>query len=506
MMTNSDEVSMSSSTCTPCKTGALAELGIERMRQESGVEPALREQRQRVVALRAAYAERYRPLVIQGAAPIRVMARMVLELEQECRARRFAEVVISSEIVNRTIGDVDLRRVVEREGDIDYSLLADEVGVALPGEVINGRPASGATYLWLREQMMAAERLLLENGFDVRIYDVSGVGNPVLRRWLSDDLAEQWGIVLPPQQLFLSIGAMDGVHKTLLGLQQVLRLGRDGQVAILFPAPGFNVPEWQAVALGYRLHRVQTRPEDCFKLTPEQVAHELTKYPDIGAIYLTLSNNPTAFAYSEPELRALAQVAQSSGRRILLLADIAYIGTGDPEEDRARMRAFASPAILRDTIFIGSFSKMGTLTGERFGWVATGDPEIAQALTSGWMNSTASLPGEWQLRYMAYFQLFHQRPWLLTKIRRLYALRRTRLIAQLQKLNDEHNLFAEVYLDDRATVYNWSRLQASQDVFSLFERTGIAGVPGSAFGYSDDYVRLSVGVIPVPEIGSELTR
>ena len=41
-------------------------------------------------------------------------------------------------------------------------------------------------------------------------------------------------------------------------------------------------------------------------------------------------------------------------------------------------------------------------------------------------------------------------------------------------------------------------MRKGEDAFSLFEKTGIAGVPGSGFGYSDDYIRFSIGVIPVP--------
>ena len=69
---------------------------------------------------------------------------------------------------------------------------------------------------------------------------------------------------------------------------------------------------------------------------------------------------------------------------------------------------------------------------------------------------------------------------------------------QLERLNQRHNVFARINLDDGGTVYNWSQLDPGEDVFSLFCKTGIAGVPGSAFGYSDDFVRLSVGCIPVP--------
>jgi aspartate/methionine/tyrosine aminotransferase len=162
------------------------------------------------------------------------------------------------------------------------------------------------------------------------------------------------------------------------------------------------------------------------------------------------------------------------------------------------MATFAVADVLQHTIFVSSYSKTLSLTGERFGWVTIGDPDVARELAASWTNSMASLPGEWQLRFMAYYRLFQARPRLVEKLRNLYRLRRKRLIEQLQRIDAEQHLFEQIYLDDDATVYNWSKLRAGEDAFSLFEKTGIAGVPGSGFGYSDEYLRFSIGVIPVP--------
>ncbi|GCE18762.1 hypothetical protein KDK_25620 [Dictyobacter kobayashii] len=107
------------------------------------------------------------------------------------------------------------------------------------------------------------------------------------------------------------------------------------------------------------------------------------------------------------------------------------------------------------------------------------------------------MPGEWQLRFMAYYRLFQSRPWLAEKLRRFYRLRRTQLLKQLEEINEKFQLFQQIYIDDDATVYNWSRLNDGFDAFSLFEKTGIAGVPGSGFGYDDEYIRFSIGVIPI---------
>jgi aspartate/methionine/tyrosine aminotransferase len=166
------------------------------------------------------------------------------------------------------------------------------------------------------------------------------------------------------------------------------------------------------------------------------------------------------------------------------------------------MRALTEPNARARSAYAFTFSKSHTLTGDRLGWVALGTSELAQAVSVGWSNTAASLPADWQLRYMALIELFARRPRVEARARALYRLRRVRLMRQLRALSASRPapIFTSVSMDDGGTIYNWSQLAPGEDVFSLFSMTGIAGVPGSAFGYSDDYVRLSVGCIPVPEV------
>jgi len=447
---------------------------------------------------------RYRPHIQEGPGPIRVMARIVAELEQACRTHNIPDAIIESEIVNRTIGDINLRLITECDGKTggprDYRCLADEIGVALPGEQLHGYTATGASYLWLREQMMECERLLLTQYIDPRMYDIYGIGNPLLRERLAQEM-QQWGLLVSKEHIAASLGAMDGIDKVLRSLHVLYQKSDNGHTGILFPEPGFGVPEWQARSYNYRLHSFKTLEENHFKLTGTELNTQLREHEDIRVIYLTITNNPTAFAYTADELNALHAVLKTyhdAGREVYILADLAYIGTGNPAEDRARMGTFALPDVLRHTIFVSSFSKTYSLTGERFGWVTVGNPALMPTLAPCWTNTMASLPGEWQLRFMAYLRLMDSRPWLAEKLRAFYRLRRQRFIEQLRRIDKEQHLFRNVYLDDDATVYNWSRLQTGEDAFSLFEKTGIAGVPGSGFGYSDDYIRFSIGVIPIP--------
>jgi aspartate/methionine/tyrosine aminotransferase len=450
-----------------------------------------------LAGLRTALCERYRPEVAAGAAPIRVMARMVTDLQRQAREHQVPEAIIAAGVINRTIGDVDLRRISPIDDGERFVSLADDMGIALPGEVVGGRVSTGETYRWLHARMLDTERALLARGCDLRMYDLAGTGNPILRERLAQMEQDQYGITLDPSSVFLSLGALDGLDKFWRGWAYSLRQQGVKQTAVVFPAPSFNVPEWQAVSLGYRLHRLTTSPADHFKVTPTMLQQALDEHADIRAFYLTVSNNPTAFAYSYDELRALFAVVMRADREVLVVADLAYIGTGDPAADRTRMRAFADAGILPRTVLVHSFSKTHTLTGDRCGWVGFSDPQLAQAVNTGWINTIASLPAEWQLRYTAYVQLFGERPELGERIRDLYTLRRDRFGAQLRRLNAAHHLFAQVNMDDGGTVYNWSQLRAGEDVFSLFERTGIAGVPGGGFGYTDDFVRFSIGCVPV---------
>ncbi len=451
----------------------------------------------------------YRPILQQGAGPIRVMARMVADLERQCRALNIPEDIIQAEIVNRTIGDVDLRRVTECEGEEggpgDYRMLAEEIGIALPGENIHGYIAPGTTYLWLRDQMLECERQLLAEHFDLRIYDILAIGNPLLRAKLAQEM-QKWGFSVTQENVYLGLGAMDSLNKVFCGLIQMYREQGIPDVGVLFPTPGFATPEWQANSYGYHMLHMTTLAENNFKVTATQLQQTIAEHPDIRIIYLSVTNNPTTFSYTPDELNAIHEVLRTfreKGQEIYLLADLAYIGTGKPEEDSARMATFIPDDVLKHTIFVSSFSKTMTLTGERFGWVTCGDSALSSAIAPGWSNSMASLPAEWQLRFMAYMRLMEERPWLIEKLRAFYRLRRQRFIAQLRQINEQQPLFEEIYIDDDATVYNWSKLRPGEDAFSLFEKTGIAGVPGSGFGYSDEYIRFSIGVIPVPVVNEQ---
>jgi aspartate/methionine/tyrosine aminotransferase len=310
-----------------------------------------------------------------------------------------------------------------------------------------------------------------------------------------------WGIPVTSAKTYISIGALDALYKSILSLSYYFKKKYGAPAAFAFPAPGFAVVNWQVEMSGVRLVMLRTAEENNFKLTYDDMKALLAANPDLRMLYLTVSNNPTAFAYSAEETRQVYRAIVEDGREFAVLADLAYVGTGDPEDDAQRMAAFNSPEMLERTLFVNSFSKVFTMTGDRFGFVTFANDDWADVLAVAWNNMTAGLPAEWQLRYTALVEWLDEHPEIQRKIKALYDLRRDHLREELRGLNEQHNLFEIIGMDDHATIYNWSKLLPGEDALSLFEKTGLAGVAGSAFGYDDRYIRFSVGFIPIPSDG-----
>ncbi|HET9494314.1 MAG TPA: pyridoxal phosphate-dependent aminotransferase [Chloroflexia bacterium] len=460
------------------------------------------EQVEYIRQVRRAAVGRYRPIFQQSRSPIREMARMMAEVVSEARKAGISPAIVSRELVNRTIGDVNVRLITEKIGGVDYSTIGEDLGLILPGETIGGRVSDGAVHTELnRREEQIEMRLLRDYNWDMRIYDVFGMGNPLLREKLAARFQKAWGIPATPAKTYISIGALDALYKSILSLGSHFRKKYGVPAAFAFPAPGFAVVNWQVETSGSRLLLVRTAEENNFKLTYGDVKRLLNENPDLRMLYLTVSNNPTAFAYTPAEIRDVYRAIVEDGREFVVLADLAYVGTGDSVADAARMAAFNTPEALERTLFVSSFSKVFTMTGDRMGFVTFANDSWADILIVAWNNTTAGLPAQWQLRYTALVEWLDEHPEIQAKIKALYDLRRDHLREELRALNEQHRLFEVIGMDDHATIYNWSKLMPGEDALSLFEETGIAGVSGSAFGYDDRYIRFSVGFTPIPTEG-----
>ena len=197
--------------------------------------------------LRVETVEKLRPSFVTMQSPIRAMARMVREVQSVARKAGISPDVLAREVVDRTIGDVNVRYITEEIGGVDYSTIGEDLGLILPGEEINGRVSDGRVHYELARREDAIERRLLdEYGWDMRVYDVYGVGNPLLREKLAARFQNMWGLPTDPEQTFISIGALDALFKSITTFGYHFKQKYGAAPSFAFPAPGFAVVHWQA--------------------------------------------------------------------------------------------------------------------------------------------------------------------------------------------------------------------------------------------------------------------
>ncbi len=229
--------------------------------------PTTKNQRDAVASIRRKHVQTAKSTIANGNSPIRLMAKMVNDTIAECQEQGSPDDIIATEVVNRSIGDIDVRRINERDARHDYRTIGDLLGVALPGEDINGYTATGEVYMALREQMIDIERMLLKRHIDLHIYDIAGTGNLMLREWIAEEINNVWNLSFTAKQVLLSTGSLDGIDKAIRGLKATRWTDTSRQYTFLFPTPSFGVPLWQAKTHGLHILQYATSPENHYKLT-----------------------------------------------------------------------------------------------------------------------------------------------------------------------------------------------------------------------------------------------
>src|SRR5438128_979974 len=179
-----------------------------------GHAPSEEEQVALVRALRKEAAAQHRPHFKLAPSPIREMARMVKDVQIAALKAGVSPQVLAREVVNRTIGDVNVRWITEKIGGVDYTTIGEDLGLILPGEELGGRISDGRVHRELNRRGEEIElKLLREYNWDMRVYDVYGVGNPYLRERLAARFEKAWGVPTDPEKTYISIGALDALGK-----------------------------------------------------------------------------------------------------------------------------------------------------------------------------------------------------------------------------------------------------------------------------------------------------
>ena len=137
---------------------------------------------------------------------------------------------------------------------------------------------------------------------------------------------------------------------------------------VLIEHPTYELLLGAASFLGANIRRFERKAADAYRLRPEQVASMLT--PNTRLIVLTNLHNPSSALAEEAQLRALGELAASSGARVLI--DEVYLDSAVPPR---RSAIHLSP----EFVCTNSLTKVYGLSGLRCGWVLA-EPELAEAM------------------------------------------------------------------------------------------------------------------------------
>ncbi len=165
---------------------------------------------------------------------------------------------------------------------------------------------------------------------------------------------------LSPETVLITAGAAEANY---LLFRQLLTAGDE----VIIEAPGWPQAAVMAKAIGATLVEVPRDEASGWHLDPDAVAAAIT--PRTRMIFLTNPNNPTGRLILEPDLRALAALADRHG--IWLVVDEVYAGlewVGQRPPAIAGMTPFG--------ITTGSVSKALGLQGLRTGWMICQSPQV----------------------------------------------------------------------------------------------------------------------------------
>jgi aspartate aminotransferase len=271
---------------------------------------------------------------------------------------------------------------------------------------------------------------------------------------------------------------------------------------VLVPVPYWtSYPEIVSLARARSVF-VQGNPSNSLKIDLAGLDAAVTD--STRGLILNSPGNPTGAIYEQAELDAILLWAAERG--IWLISDEIY-GRMCYSADRAPSVFDADASLLERVILIDGVSKSFAMTGWRIGF-SYSSPELATHLTSLQSHVTSGPSSPAQAAALAVYQDEPRVHDALRAMVRVFRRRRDHATSALRQLLPNAD-FPEpdgaFYIFFRVDSYfETGRSGSIEFCNSLLERTGVALVPGAAFG-DDRCVRLSFAA-PETEILEGIRR
>jgi aspartate aminotransferase len=300
-------------------------------------------------------------------------------------------------------------------------------------------------------------------------------GTVECRKAIANKLKRENGLEYAPNQIVVNVGAK---HSLFNLFQAVVEEGDE----VIIPAPYWVTYPELVLYSGGKPVFIETSDESSFKMTPAQLKAAIT--PKTKMVVITSPSNPTGAVYTKEELEAIAEVLK--GTNILVASDEMY------EKllyDGSTFTATAS--ISKDmydrTITINGLSKSVAMTGWRFGYLASGNKELIDAINKLQSQSTSNINSITQ--YAAITALNGDVDNDIETMRVEFEKRRNLACELLNKIDGLSVVkpSGAFYL-----FVNIKKVESDSMKFckDLLENGGVAVVPGLGFGM-DGYFRLS---------------
>ncbi len=278
---------------------------------------------------------------------------------------------------------------------------------------------------------------------------------------------------IPEKEVLVTVGGSEAIDLCIRSL-----ISSDDEV--LIPQPCFVCYEPMTLMAGGKPVIINTKAEDEFRLTAEQLEEKITDKTKL--LILPFPNNPTGAVMRRGHLEEIAEVLRK--HNIIVLSDEIY---GELTYGDERHVSFAEIEGMKErTIVVNGFSKSYAMTGWRLGY-ALGPEKLIEKMTI--LHQYAIMSAPTTAQYAA-IEALKNGDEDIVKMRNEYDLRRRLIVSGFRKMG------FECFEPDGAfyvfpCIKN-TGLTSEEFCTRLIREKHVAVVPGTAFGEcGEGFVRVS---------------
>ncbi len=308
-------------------------------------------------------------------------------------------------------------------------------------------------------------------------------GMPELKEAICKKFKDDNGLIYKPSQIVVSDGAKASLFHAVYALVD------DGDEVII-PAPFWFTYEEQVKICGGKPVIVQTKKENGYKITAEELEKAITD--KTVTIILNSPSNPTGAIYTEEELKKLAVVIEKHNLTVIsdeIYEKLVYDGA------KHYSIACVSDYMKENTIVINGVSKTYSMTGWRIGYLAASE-KLASVITKVQGHTTSNACS---ISQYASVTAMLEGAEVVETMRKEFDGRRKYMSKRADELGLEYispkgafYLFINIKKFIGKSV-NGKVIDGSMTFASLLTDNGVAVIPGLPF-YADDFIRLSYAV------------